>query len=91
MILQESYNIATAQVSVGATATQIVGARARRESVTIVNHGTTDVYIGGPAVTTSTGLLLLGTKGASVVLDGSIAIYGIVATGSQTVSCLESY
>jgi hypothetical protein len=80
------------QVSVTTAATLIVAARAGRRSVGIVNHGTTAVYL-GPAntVTTSNGLLLTGTAGASVVLDYSGNVYGIVGAGSQTVSYGEEY
>lgn len=81
--------IATNQVSVGASATLIVTANASRKRVTIVQHGTTDVYLGGSGVTTSTGALLAGTKGNQLIFRGDDAIYGIVASGTQTVSYTE--
>ena len=84
-------NLATNQVSVTDSATAIVAARAARRSVLIFNHGTTDVYIGGAAVTTSTGILLVGTAGAAVSIPTAAAVYGIVASGSQTVSYIEVY
>ena len=59
-------NIATNQVSVTSAATAIVAARATRRSVLIINHGTTNVYIGGASVTTSDGILLTGTAGAAI-------------------------
>ena len=79
------------QVSISDTATLIVAANATRRGVIIVNHGTTDVYIGAPTVTTSAGLLLAGTKGASISLGYKGAVQGIVATGSQVISYLEVY
>jgi len=84
-------NIAVNQVSVATSATLIVAARAGRKSVMIMNEGATDVRIGGSGVTTGTGVLLYGQKGSGLVLDGGAAIYGIVASGSQSVSYLEAY
>ena len=86
-----SGNIATGQVSVSNSPTQIVAARANRASVTIVNEGTTDIYIGGSSVTTSTGVLLVGIKGAAIRMDTTVEVYGITSSGSQTVSYEEEY
>jgi len=85
--------LASAQVAVDTTlgGTQIVAARAGRQATTIVNLGTTDVYLGVSGVTTGTGLLLLGVKGAAITIPGAAAIFGIVGAGSQTVSYLEAY
>jgi len=88
----ESYaNIATGQVSIASSATQIVAARAGRKEVTIVNHATTAVYIGGSGVTATTGLLLAGVQGQGITVTGAAAIYAIAASGSETVSFLEVY
>jgi len=84
-------NIATNQVSVTSAATAIVAARATRRSVLIINHGTTDVYIGGASVTTSDGILLTGTAGAAIGIGTTAAVYGIVVSSSQTVSYIENY
>jgi hypothetical protein len=85
-------NFTPAQVSVGTTATQIVASRSGRQLVTVVQSGTTDVYLGSAnTVTTSNGLLLPGTKGASVTLPYAGAVYGIVASGTQTVTAAETY
>lgn len=86
-VLNVGYN----QVVVGNSATLIVPARSGRRSVLIVNHGTTDIYIGDAAVLTTTGLQLTGTKGANLSIPGGFDIYGIVASGTQTVSYLEIY
>jgi hypothetical protein len=83
--------VATAQVTVGTSATVIAAARAGRSSITITNMGTTDVLIGLAGVTTANGLLLVGTKGASVTLACNGALSGIVGTGTQAVSVLEIY
>jgi|SRR5579862_621292 len=79
------------QVSVGATATLISAANPNRSTICITNMGTTDVYIGFTSgVTTSTGDLLAGTKGAFIAVDTQTDVYAIVATGSQTVSYSET-
>ena len=81
----------TGQVSVTSAATQIVAANSSRSGISIVNLGTTDVYIGENAnVTTSTGHLLTGTKGASVNFACTGAIYGITGGSSQSVSYLQT-
>jgi hypothetical protein len=87
-----SSNNSVNQVTVGTSATQIVAARTGRLSVQVVNHGTTDVFLGtSNGVTTGNGILLPGTKGASVTLDLPGALWGIVAAGTQAVSFLERY
>jgi hypothetical protein len=82
--------VVSGQVTVGATATQIAHARPGRRSILIVNEGTTAVRIGPPGVTTGNGVLLPGAVGASIRLEGGGAVYGIVASGSQAVSFIES-
>lgn len=85
-----SNSFATAQVSVATSATQIVAARANRGSVKITNLGTNDVYIGVAGVTTTTGDLLPGTKGASIVVPTNVAVFGIAAA-AQSVSVMEVF
>jgi hypothetical protein len=88
----ETYtSLATGQISVASSVTQIVPARAGRKEVTIANHGTTAVYIGGAAVTSATGLFLAGVQGQGITITGGAAVYAITASGSQTVSFLEVY
>lgn len=84
-------NFATAQATIGATATLIVAQRRGRDTVTIENHGTTPVYIGRSNVTTTTGILLPGVLGASISIETTDPIYGIVASGTQAVSCIENF
>jgi hypothetical protein len=89
-------NLAAGQVSVGSTATLIVAARTGvqgtgRKTVCVTNSATTAVFLGGSGVTTSTGQLLPGTTGAQQCWDTQAAIYGIVSTGSETVSYSETY
>jgi len=84
-------SIANAQVSVTSSSAQVVPARAGRRSLVIVNHGTTDVFLGTGTVTTANGLYLKGTSGASVSIPTSAAVNGIVASGTQTISYMEVF
>jgi hypothetical protein len=84
-------NFQTNQATVAATATLIIAARRGRDTVVIENHGTTPVYLGHSGVTTTTGLLLPGVVGASVAIETTEAIYGIVASGTQVVSAIENF
>jgi hypothetical protein len=85
--------IATGIVSVATTVggTLIAAARATRTDITIVNEGTTDVRLGASGVTTATGLLLVGIKGAALTLSSRAAVYGIVGSSTQNVSFEENY
>lgn len=85
-------SIATAQVSVATTATQIAAARTGRKAITVVNvTGAQQVYVGGAGVTTTTGVLLPAAIGASITIPFSGALFGIAVTAAQTVSVLETY
>jgi hypothetical protein len=89
--LFQNYPFNTGQVAVTGTATLIVAANASRSGIQIENLGTTDVWIGeNSSVTTSTGHLLVGTKGASVSFSTTGAIYGITSGASQSVSWLQT-
>jgi hypothetical protein len=84
---------ATAQVTVATTAggTLISAARPGGDTVTIQNLGTTAVYVGVSGVTTSTGFPIPGVAGASLTLPANVAIYGIVASGTQAVAVLATF
>jgi hypothetical protein len=86
-----SGTIATAQVSVATSSTQVVAARAGRGSVKITNLGTTDVFVGVTGVTTTTGDLLPGTKGASITIPTNAAVFAVASGAAQTVSVMEVY
>ena len=79
----------TAQVAAAATATQLAPARQNRIACILTMIGDANAFIGGSAVTTSTGALLLGTAGTQMTIPGSDAIYGIVASSTETISVLE--
>lgn len=84
-------NMATGQATAATTSTLLVPARVGRSAVTITNLGTTDVFVGNTGVTTATGQLLAGVKGTSLTLPTGAAIYGVVSTGSQAVSFVETF
>lgn len=81
----------TAQATIATTATVIVASRVGRDTVIIENSGTTAVYLGNSSVTTTTGLLLPGVLGASVSIETTDAVYGIVAAGTQVVTAIENF
>lgn len=85
-----SASIATSQVSVGTSATQIVPARSGRLAVTITMAGGGDVFVGATGVTVANGSLLLGVKGSSVTIPTQAAVFGIGAV-AQTVTVLETF
>lgn len=84
-------NVATNQIVIAsAAATQIIAPNTGRlVGVTVVNGSTQDIYLGSSAVTTGNGVLLLGTKGTSMTIPTTSALYGIVSATGQTVSYLE--
>jgi hypothetical protein len=79
---------ATNQISVANTPTLIITSNNTRAGVLITNPSTTvTVYVGGSGVTTANGQIL--APGNSITLPVSSAVYGIVTTGTQTVSYVE--
>lgn len=83
-------SIATNQVTVGTSSTQIVPARAGRMAVTITMVGAGDLFVGVSGVTIANGALLLGTKGSSITIPTQGAVFGIGAV-AQAVSFLETF
>jgi hypothetical protein len=76
---------------VATTATLIVAQRSGRDTVVVENTGTTAVYLGNSGVTVNNGLLLPGVLGASVAIETTDAVYGIVASGTQVVCAVENF
>jgi hypothetical protein len=78
------------QVSVGTTATLLVGANADRANLTVRNIGAADCYVGSSsAVTTSTGFLLTSAGKDALDIKWTGPVYGIVAAGTTTVAYVE--
>lgn len=92
-----SSTIATAQAATSvspAAATQLVAARAGRQSVMITNiTGTQPIYFTATAATTgvTTGYFLAAAVGATVTLSTAAAVFGTSPTAAQTVSVMENY
>jgi len=87
-----SPSFAPAQISVGTSPTLIVGATVGRGWLCLTNTSATVVYLGGPAVTTSTGHALgAGAAGAAGCIPYTGALYGVVASGTATVTEAEIY
>jgi hypothetical protein len=77
---------AVGQVPISLSATQIIAANTR-QGLLITNPSAVTVFIGPSGVTTANGQGLL--AGQSLSLPVTSAVYGVVATGTQTVSYLE--
>jgi len=87
----QNYPFNTNQVTVTGAATLIAAKNPSRSGIVITNLGTTDVYlIENTNGTTSTGHLLVGTKGASLGFSTTNAIYGITTGASASCSYLET-
>lgn len=61
--------------------------QADRKSVVLYNKSNVDVYIGGSAVTTSTGVLL--SSGDMIAIDAASGVYGVSGTTTGTINVLE--
>jgi len=89
-----SSGFAASQASIGTAAAQIVAARAGvvgtgRIAATLYNAGSATVYFGASGVTTTTGMPL--PAGASATVNTQAAIYGIAASGTQTIGVMETF
>ena len=82
-------SLSVGQVFVANTATLILGANANRMRLIIIQTGTTAVYIGGSGVATNTGQYMVGIAGYPISIRTTAAVYGIVSTGTQTVTYME--
>jgi hypothetical protein len=91
-VLNGAQYISTTQVSVGATPTLLAERRNSRRSILVVNvGGSSAVYLGTESITTATGSYIPAVDGASVSIPTTGRLYGVVTTGTQTVSVMEVY
>ena len=86
--------LATAQASLGTTASSIVAARTGgsgtgRIAATLYNTGAVTVFVGNAGVTTSAGIPV--PAGASLTLKTTAALYGITASSTATVGVVETF
>lgn len=82
--------IATAQTSVGTTATLIAAARTGRQKVTISVGAANACVVGAAGVTAATGFALQPVAGASVTVDSAADVYA-ACSATTTISVLEQY
>lgn len=81
-------SLASGVVAVGTSATVIRAANSSRQSLTIQNDGSADVFLGPASVAVASGFRL--TPGGTVTIDkNTAALYGIVAAGSVNVRYLD--
>lgn len=81
--------IASTQVSVTTSSTQLLAASTTRRAATFTNHSTSvNVFIGPTGVTTANGILL--TPGSSATFSDAprAAYFAVAASGTQTVGTL---
>ncbi len=85
-------NIATGQVNIGSSPTQIVPARAARKSITISCSSGSAIYIGNSSVSSSNGLKQYdATNDTVITLHVTCAIYGIDPGAMGVATYLEVY
>lgn len=67
--------------------------RAGRTSITLINTSTTVVAVGDASVTTSNGAQLQGTTSNNgyLTIPSAAALYGVVASSTQTISYIETF
>ena len=84
--IERGATIDSSNVSVTTSNTSIVASATDRRSVTLQNLGTDYVYLGKTGVAANTGVRL--APGQTFVLDKSpnAALFGLAASGTQTVS-----
>jgi len=87
----QAKNIKTSRVSVGTSPTLLLDANEDRLGAIIVKHSKKSLYLGGPAVSTTTGLLVTGAAGTAFSLEvGNTELYGVVESGTQILSIMEA-
>ena len=79
----------SAQVSVAATATVIVAASNFDQTANLHNLGGGAIYLGGANVTTANGYKFDNGDKLTVTVGDHEALYGITASGTQTVAVLS--
>jgi len=79
----------SAQVSVGVTATVIVAATNFDQTANLHNLGGGAMYLGGANVTTANGYKFDNGDKLTVTVGDHEALYGITASGTQTVAVLS--
>jgi len=82
-ILSSAVTISTTATAIPSTA--LVG----RQSILVKNTGSADIYLGPSGVTTANGYPLAAGAEVSIDLGEKVVLYGIVASGTETVRIIE--
>jgi hypothetical protein len=90
-VVPGSASVVSGQVSVGTTATQIVAARAGRHRVTISSTGGAVLFVGPSGVTIANGVYIANAAGSAITLETAAAVFGVIGTGTMTVSYIEEF
>jgi hypothetical protein len=83
--------VTSKQVSVGTTATEIFTADTDGNLIYLTMADTGNIHLGGPGVTTSTGMRVEHSNGMQPIeikLGAGEALYGVTGTGTETVTVL---
>lgn len=78
------------QVSVGTSATSLLTSGVAGARVLIRNAGAASVFLGASDVTTGTGFELATGETVELPVPSGSEVFGIVATGSETVHVLSA-
>ena len=84
-------SIASTQVAVGTTATQVAPARAGRTQIIVTVDAAVRCAFGPAGVTLATGFPLQPVAGATLTLSASAAVFGVCATAATNVGYIEAF
>lgn len=82
--------IASGQIAVTTSATQVVPARSGRQAVTITSTSAVVFYVGAAGVTAANGHYVAAAAGASITIPTAAAVFAI-GSAAVTVSFLETF
>ena len=88
LLIQRSIKSGTVTATTSATAIPTT-ALSKRKSILIINISSVVVYIGASDVTTSNGFPLYPRAIIHLSIEDNISVYGIVASGTGELRCLE--
>jgi hypothetical protein len=83
-------SLTTGQTSIGTAATLITTGIVGASYVLLHTSGNTTIYLGGSAVTTSTGLELHKANTVTLWLPQQDSLYGVVSSGTETVTFMHT-
>lgn len=72
-------------------ATKIVSESSKRSGILVTNMSNVEIFFGDASISTTTGLYLLGMKGAGIAIPTTAEVWAIAAAGTPTISWMEVY